>query len=57
VIFDRNIEQEVNSIRIQIYEETKNMTLEQRRNRLEKITQDAQNQFGFQRITNAQEKK
>jgi hypothetical protein len=57
VITSRNVEQEVNKIRLEIYEETKNMTPEQRRERLERITLDAQRQFGFKRIARAKDKR
>ncbi|MCL1834161.1 MAG: hypothetical protein FWG49_06630 [Leptospirales bacterium] len=52
----KTMEQEINKIRIEIYEETKNMTLEQRNERLSKIVDDAQREFGFKRIVNAKEK-
>jgi len=51
----KTIEQEINKIRIEIYEETKNMTLEQRNERLSKIVGDAQKEFGFKRIADAKE--
>ena len=47
------VEQEVNAIRLQIYEETKNMTHEQRKERLQKIIDAAEKEFGFKRVTNA----
>jgi hypothetical protein len=53
VITTKSIEQEVNRIRLEIYEETKNMTPEQRKERLEKITSDAQKEYGFKRIARA----
>ncbi len=55
MITTRKIEQEVNRIRIEIYEETKDMTLVQRRERLEGIALNAQREFGFKRIVNARD--
>jgi len=49
----KTIEQEINRIRIDIYEETKNMTLEQRKELLNEIVSDAQKEFGFKRIVNS----
>jgi hypothetical protein len=51
------IEQEVNQIRLKIYEETKDMTLEQRNERLSKIVVAAQKEYGFRRVANAKDKK
>ena len=50
------IEKEVNAIRLKIYEETKDMTLEQQKERLRKIVDAAEKEFGFRRIANAQAK-
>ena len=47
------IEQEVNQIRLQIYEETKDLTPEQNRDRLNKIGEEAARKYGFQRVANA----
>ena len=47
------IEKEVNQIRLAIQEETKDMTIEQRNERLEKIVKTAEKEFGFKRIVNA----
>ncbi len=52
----RMVEQEVDRIRLEIYEETKHMTPEQRKARLEKITLAAQKEYGFKRIASAKEK-
>ena len=52
----KTIEQEINRIRLEIYEETKNMTLKQRNERLGKIVNSAQKEFGFKRIASAKEK-
>ena len=46
------VEREINKIRLEIYEETKDMTLEQRKERLNKIVDAAQKEFGFKRIAN-----
>ena len=53
----KSVEQEINRIRLEIYEETKDMTPEQRKERLRKIVEVAQKEFGFERIANAKEKK
>jgi len=53
----KTIEQEVNQIRLKIYEETKDMTLEQRKERLKKIVDVAQKEYGFRRIASAKDKK
>ena len=41
---------------VEIYEETKDMTPEQRKERLRKIVDAAQKEFGFECIANAKEK-
>jgi hypothetical protein len=51
------VEQEVNAIRLAIYEETKDMTLEQHKEWLRKIVDAAEKEFGFRRIDNALEKR
>ncbi len=56
MMMTRDVEREVNKIRLEIYEETKNLTREQRKSRLEKITLAAQKEYGFKRIANANEK-
>ena len=48
----KTIEREINKIRLDIYEETKGMTLEQRNERLSKIVDAAEKEFGFKRIVN-----
>jgi len=50
------IEQEINQIRLRIYEETKDMTIQERMERLNSIVEAAQKEFGFKRIANAREK-
>jgi hypothetical protein len=49
------VEQEVNAIRLAIYQETKNMSLEQRKKRLCKIIDAAEKEYGFKRIANAKD--
>ena len=51
-----NIEQEVNRIRLKIYEETKNLTPEQYKERLDKITKAAAEKYGFKVVANTKEK-
>ena len=46
----KTVEQEVNQIRIKIYEETKNLTQEQNTKRVRKIGENAAKKYGFQRI-------
>ena len=50
------IEQEINKIRLQIYEETKDMTPAQRAERVNKIGEAAAKKYGFQRVASAKEK-
>ena len=52
----KTVEQEVNKIRLEIYEETKNLSVEQRNERLSAIVEAAQKEFGFIRLANAKEK-
>ena len=47
------IERDINKIRLAIYEETKNMTAQQRKERLEKATNPAIEKYGFKVIPNA----
>jgi hypothetical protein len=49
----RDIEQEINQIRQKIYDETKDMTLEQRREYYRKSGSAAAEKYGFRRIANA----
>jgi hypothetical protein len=49
----KTVEQEINEIRLEIFEETKNMTLEQRKERLSGIVDAAQKKFGFKRVVAA----
>jgi intein-encoded DNA endonuclease-like protein len=56
VITTKSIEREVNRIRLEIHEETRDMTPEQRKERLEKIASEAQKEFGFERIASARGK-
>jgi len=47
------VEQEVNQIRLRIYEETKNLMPEQNKKRLESVCAAAQKKYGFKRIARA----
>ena len=47
----KTIEQEVNQIRLKIYEETKDLTSEQYTERVRKIGENAAKKYGFQRIS------
>ena len=47
------IEQEINQIRLAIYEETKEMTPAQRAERVNKIGEAAAKKYGFKRIASA----
>jgi len=49
------VEREVNQIRLQIYEETKDLTPEQNKERLEKICESAAIKYGFKRVATANE--
>jgi len=51
----KTVEQDINKIRLEIYEETKNMTPEQRKERLNKIVDAAQKEFEFRRVANAKQ--
>jgi hypothetical protein len=51
----RDIEAEVNQIRLKIYEETKNMALEQRREYYRKSSEAAAEKYGFQRTASAKD--
>ena len=44
------VEQEVNQIRIAIYEETKNMTVQERVERVNRIGEAAAKKYGFKRV-------
>jgi len=46
------IEQEINKIRLSIYEETKDMTMRQRKERIEKVTDPAIQKYGLRVIPN-----
>ena len=47
------IEQDINKIRLAIYEETKDMTAQQRKERLEKATNPAIQKYGLKVIPNS----
>jgi hypothetical protein len=49
----RDIEREINQIRLKIYEETKDMTLEQRREYYRKSSSAAAEKYGFRRVASA----
>ena len=49
------IEQEINQIRLRIYEETKDMTVQERVERVNRIGEAAAKKYGFKRITSARE--
>jgi hypothetical protein len=46
------VEREINAIRLTIHEEIKDMTYEQRKERLQKIVDAAEKEFGFTRVSN-----
>ncbi len=50
-----NVERDVNRIRLEIYEETKNMTREQRIERTNKIAETAAAKFGFKMVSHVKE--
>jgi len=50
-----HVEQEVNQIRLKIYEETKDMTPAQRVERISKIGEAAAKKYGFKRVASAKE--
>ena len=47
------VEQEVNQIRLKIFEETKGLTPEQYTERVRKIGENAAERYGFRRVSNA----
>jgi hypothetical protein len=51
-----NVEQEVNRIRIELYKETKELTREQRIERMNRIAEEAAKKYGFKIIRHANEK-
>jgi len=51
------IEQDINRIRLAIFEETKHLTTEQRIERTNKIAEDAARKYGFTFVRHAQERK
>jgi len=46
----KTVEQEINQIRLKIYEETKDMTPEEYTERVRKIGEEAAKKYGFQRV-------
>jgi hypothetical protein len=49
------IEQEINRIRLRIYEETKDMTPQEHAERVNRIGEAAAKKYGFKRITRAKD--
>ena len=49
------IEQEINQIRLEIYEETKDMTVRERVERVNRIGEAAAKKYGFKRVASAKE--
>ena len=52
----KTVEQEVNKIRLKIYDETKDLTPEQYTERVRKIGENAAQKYGFHRIASTKEK-
>jgi len=52
----KTVEQEVNQIRLKIYEETKDLTPEQYTERVRKIGEEAAKKYGFQRVASVNAK-
>ena len=52
----KTVEQEVNQIRLKIYEESKDLSPEQNMERVRKIGEAAARKYGFQRVASAKEK-
>ena len=50
------IEQEINAIRLKIYEETKDMTIEERVERVNRIGEGIAKKYGLKRIASANDK-
>ncbi len=51
------IEQEINQIRLRIYEETKNMSIQERVARVNKIGEEAAKKYGFKIVASAKDVK
>jgi hypothetical protein len=49
----KTVEQEVNKIRLEIYEETKNLTPSQYTERVRKIGEETARKYGFKRVARA----
>ena len=47
------IEQEINRVRLKLYEETKDLTPEQNKARLDKITEAAARKYGYKIVASA----
>ena len=50
----KTIEQEVNQIRLEIFEKTKDMSPDQYTDRVRKIGEEAAKKYGFQRVAKAE---
>jgi hypothetical protein len=50
------IEQEINRIRLRIFEETKDMTPQERAERVNRIGEAAAKKYGFKRVSRTKEK-
>ena len=50
------IEQEINAIRLKIYEETKDMTIQERVEYINKFGEEAAQKYGFKRVARANNK-
>ena len=53
---DTGIEDEIDAIRLEIYEETKNMTLEERHEYYRKCSEEAAKEYGFKCIPSLNKK-
>jgi hypothetical protein len=51
----KKVEEEINQIRLKIYEETKDLTPEQYRERLDRITKAAVQKYGIRVVISAHE--
>ncbi|MCL1919283.1 MAG: hypothetical protein FWG14_13490 [Peptococcaceae bacterium] len=49
------IEQEINQIRLRIYEETKDMTVEERVERINRIGENASKKYGFKIVASTKD--
>jgi hypothetical protein len=49
------IEEEINQLRLKMYEETKNMTPQERVDRINRIGEAAAKKYGFKRVASAKD--